>query len=68
MPRRPSDLSTGTIAFIAFMAAAGPAFAAGKASLQIGRAEFAGLKIEDLEHKLVADSSVVFDRGIESKL
>ena len=48
MPRRPSELCARTAVFLACIATAGPALAAGKVSLQVGRAEFAGLQIEDL--------------------
>jgi len=48
MHRRPIGPCASTFVLIALLGAAGPALAAGKFSLQVGRAEFAGLQIEDL--------------------
>ena len=48
MFRTSSGSSARAIALLTSLAAAAPAFAAGKVSLQVGRAEFGGLQIEDI--------------------
>lgn len=48
MPRGPAGRIASTIALLACLGAAGPVLAAGKVTLQVGQAEFAGLQIEDL--------------------